>query len=223
LSTVPRWAIAAITVGIVALAILVAVPDVDLAVSGWFHQAGEGFPLARLPLFLFVMKALPDLAIGAAVVALGLGIAAHFRHRVWLGVTPRIAAFLTLSLIIGPGLVVNTLLKDNWGRARPHQITEFGGSAHFSPAVMIADQCNRNCSFPSGHGALAFWLIAIAMVVPMKWRAPAMVLALIMAALVGAMRIAQGGHFLSDVIASALIVGVVNIALKILILDRPTR
>ncbi len=136
--------------------------------------------------------------------------------------TPRIASFLALSLIIGPGLLVNTLFKDNWGRARPHQILEFGGSAHFTPAAVLADQCTRNCSFPSGHGALAFWLMAVALVVPARWRVLAMTIAVIIGFLVGAMRIAQGGHFLSDVVAAALIVVLVNEALKILILDRRT-
>jgi lipid A 4'-phosphatase len=125
-------------------------------------------------------------------------------------------------LALGPGLVVNTILKDHWGRARPHQILVFGGDAHFTPAVLMADQCARNCSFPSGHAALGFWLVAVAMVVPPRWRCLAMGCALAIGALVGAMRIAQGAHFLSDVIAAALIVVGINCLLGRLILGRET-
>jgi lipid A 4'-phosphatase len=215
-----RW-LAAIGLLAVALAALVIFPGADLVVSGWFYRPDGGFTLARLPLFLFLMKAISDLSVVVTVVALLLGLWARFKGRVWLGVTPRIAAFLAASLIIGPGLIVNTLFKDNWGRARPHQILEFGGTAHFTPAVLPADQCYRNCSFPSGHGALAMWLIAFAMVAPPRWRTPAMVATIIVGILISAMRIVQGGHFLSDTVASALIVVAVNLILYRLIFMRP--
>ncbi len=212
-----------VAINAVGFIVLILVPNIDLGVSRLFYVPGEGFPLARLPLFLFLMSALSDITVGVTAIALVLGVAALVRKRVWLGVTPRIAAFLTLSLIIGPGLIVNTLFKDNWGRARPHQIVEFGGQAHFSPAAFLSDQCIKNCSFPSGHGALAFWLTAFALVSPPRWRGPAMAAALTIGVLIGAMRVAQGGHFLSDTIASALIAVVVNWILKILVLDRPQR
>jgi lipid A 4'-phosphatase len=223
LTSVSRWAVGAIVLAAVAFVLLILFPGADLAVSGWFYEPGVGFPLARLPLFLVLMKALSYAAIGVTVAALLLGIAAAIRRRTWLGVTPPIAAFLTLSLVIGPGLVVNTLFKDQWGRARPHQIAEFGGAAHFTPAAILSDQCNKNCSFPSGHAALAFWLVAFALVTPPRWRPLAMTGALTVGFLIGAMRIAQGGHFLSDVIAAALIVIVINWILKMLILGRSTR
>lgn len=206
--------------GAIALAVLVVFPAPDLAVSSWFYAPGSGFPLAGLPLFQFVMRALPDLAIGATILAVVLGLAAWASGRVWAGITPRIALFLGSSLAIGPGLLVNTLLKDHWGRARPHQILDFGGTAHFSPAVLISDQCARNCAFPSGHAALGFWLVAFAAVVPDRWKMPTYSAALTIGLLVGAMRIAQGAHFLSDVIAAALLVVGVNHLLKKLILDR---
>jgi lipid A 4'-phosphatase len=214
----PGTALAA--AGAIALAALIVFPAPDLAVSSWFYEPGSGFPLAGLPLFQFVMRALPDLAIGATILAVLLGLAAWASGRVWAGVTPRIALFLGSSLAIGPGLLVNTLLKDHWGRARPHQILDFGGTAHFSPAVLLSDQCARNCAFPSGHAALGFWLIAFAAVVPERGRMPTFVAAMAIGVLVGMMRIAQGAHFLSDVIAAALLVAGVNYLLKKLILDR---
>jgi len=210
---------AGIAVGVVALALLELVPAIDLDVAGWFYRPGVGFPLAPLPLFRFAMAALPIAAIGGTVVA-GLLAAASVPRRRSLGVTPRQAVFLALSLALGPGVLVNAVLKDHWGRARPHQILEFGGAAHFTPVLDLADQCDRNCSFPSGHGALGFWLIAFAILVPDRWKLAASILAMIIGILVGIMRIAQGAHFLSDVVAAAVLVFFVNICLKRLIIGR---
>ncbi len=204
-------------VALVLLLVTMVFPQIDLAVAGLTYVPAQGFPLAHLPFFVFVMKALPDVAIGATVGAAILGIVASLRGRTLAGVTPRIALFLVSSLALGPGLVVNTILKDHWGRARPHQIVEFGGAAHFSPAVLLADQCTRNCSFPSGHAALGFWLVAFAMVLPPRWRRIGMTIAVGIGVLVGAMRIAQGAHFLSDVIAAAIIVIGINYLLARLI------
>ena len=44
------------------------------------------------------------------------------------GVPGRAAVFLVLSLLLGPGLLVNVILKDNWGRPRPGSVVEFGGT-----------------------------------------------------------------------------------------------
>lgn len=208
---------------IAALLLLILFPAIDLAASTVFYRPGEGFPLEHEPLFRLVMKGLPDIVIGATVVAAVLGLVAAISGRVWFSATPRRALYLLVSLIIGPGLLVNTLFKDHWGRARPHQIVEFGGTTHFSPAFLLSDQCVRNCSFASGHAALAFWVIAFALLAPARWRPWAVAGALATGALVGLMRIAQGAHFLSDVLAAAILVVGVNLILKRLILDPKMR
>ncbi len=64
--------------------------------------------------------------------------------------------FLIAVLAIGPGLVANVMLKDNWGRARPRQVVEFGGTKHFTPPLVPARECARNCSFVSGEASSAF-------------------------------------------------------------------
>ena len=47
-------------------------------------------------------------------------------------ISGRAAVFLILSYALGPGLLVNVALKDNWGRPRPVHITHFGGDKRFS-------------------------------------------------------------------------------------------
>ena len=209
-----RGGLVAFGLAVAALLVLEAFPAIDLAVSGWFAAPGGGFPLHELPLFRGVMKGLPWALIGAAVVVAVLGLAALATRGTFLGVTPNVAAYVVASLALGPGLIVNTVLKDHWGRARPVQIANFGGTAHFTPPLVLAHQCARNCSFPSGHAALGFWVIAFALLAPPRWRPLAVAAALLVGALVGLMRIAQGAHFLSDVLAAGILVVGLTVTLK---------
>ncbi|HBH49073.1 MAG TPA: PAP2 family protein, partial [Bacteroidales bacterium] len=39
----------------------------------------------------------------------------------------RWALMMILTIVLGPGLLVNATFKDNWGRPRPNEIVEFGG------------------------------------------------------------------------------------------------
>jgi lipid A 4'-phosphatase len=211
-----RAILAALSVA--ALLLLDLFPGIDLRVSGWFYRSDAGFPLASLPLFSLAMKGLPLLEIGGAILIGALGVAALIKRHAQFGITPRLALYIVSSLVIGPGLLANSVFKDHWGRARPHQIIEFGGVAHFTPVLELADQCTRNCSFPSGHGALGFWTITLVALVPEKWRNRALAGAIAVGVAIGLMRIAQGGHYLSDVVAAAILVVAVNWTLKYLIL-----
>jgi lipid A 4'-phosphatase len=193
-----------------AMALLVALPQVDIAVSSWFYDpayggGAGGFP-ARVAAFPeWIRRDMPTwLFLAPAAVAL-LWLAGEVRRRPVLGVTRRVTLYILLSLALGPGLVVNVVLKDNWGRPRPSTIQEFGGANTYVRALVPSKQCDENCSFASGHGALGFWPVAPALLVRGRWRRPALAAALAFGALVGGVRIAQGGHFLSDVIAAAII------------------
>ena len=112
--------------------------------------------------------------------------------------------FLALSMAIGPGLVVNLGLKDHWHRPRPVQVREFGGPWEFRPFWARDGECRTNCSFVSGEASSAFWLVAPASLAPPPFRGLAVAAAL--GAGVGAslLRMAFGGHFLSDVVFAAL-------------------
>ncbi|MBV5325687.1 MAG: phosphatase PAP2 family protein, partial [Rhodospirillaceae bacterium] len=165
------------------------------------------FILRNHPLGEFVRKTLPIILFALAGLVAVTGGVSRWRGRAVAGISPRVAIFVVVSLALGPGLVVNTVLKDNWGRPRPSTVTEFGGPHAHVPVLIPSDQCSDNCSFPSGHAALGFWVLAFALVAPPPWRRPAIFGALGFGALVGAVRIAQGGHFLSDVISSGVIVG----------------
>lgn len=108
--------------------------------------------------------------------------------------------FLLLVLLLVPGLIVNIGLKDNsFGRPRPVHIEQFGGDAQFAPAFTYSGQCAKNCSFVSGHAAIATFFIAFAWILGSR---RLFLLGMTVGALVGLVRIVQGGHFLSDVVFS---------------------
>ncbi len=108
-------------------------------------------------------------------------------------------------MAIGPGLVVNLGLKDHAHRPRPIQTTEFGGPFEFRPWYRFDGACRTNCSFVSGEGAEAFWMVAPASLAPPPLQAPAVAGALLFGVLTSLLRMAFGGHYLSDVILAALV------------------
>ncbi len=200
------------------LAVFVAFPSIDLVVSGWFFVDGRFF-LRHYSWFEFVRAAVPPLTLGCMLFAALLGIAAKVFREPFFGIEPRTAVYLLVSLAIGPGLLANSLLKEHWGRARPSALMTFGGDRAFTPALVMSDQCTHNCSFVSGHAALAFWTVAFALLIRQPWRRMAVAATLLYGFLVGFVRVAQGSHFLSDVVfAAALSVGVVYILHRLILL-----
>jgi lipid A 4'-phosphatase len=166
-------------------------PRLDILVSSWFYQPGSGFFLAREPLVRFSYKLFANLHLYVLPLLLGLLIWQKFKQK-----PTGSGWFLLLALLLGPGLLVNTVFKEEWGRARPREVVEFGGSQEFSGAFVISNQCATNCSFVSGHAAMGFYLLALAWVLRRYW----LWLGLLLGSVVGLGRLLQGGHFLSDVI-----------------------
>ena len=120
-------------------------------------------------------------------------------------VDPRAPIFLLSTLIIGPGLIVNAILKDHWGRPRPIQVDVFGGDAPYVPVWRMTDYCTSNCSFVSGEASSALWLLALVFLAPPILKRPLTAILLALAAALSLNRIAFGGHFLSDTVLSWLI------------------
>lgn len=182
-------------------------PGIDLSVSRLFYDSAQGFFLADwLPVRViegtvpWTVRAMIALA---AVAILWLAVL----HRPLWRLDRKALIFLITAMVVGPGLIANTVLKDHWGRARPYQIVEFGGARQFTPAPVPAEQCERNCAFVSGHAAVGFALVGFALLLPFGGRRKAAIAAALgFGALVGFARIAAGRHFLSDVVYAGLIV-----------------
>jgi lipid A 4'-phosphatase len=117
----------------------------------------------------------------------------------------RAALFLIATMALGPGILTNLVLKDHWGRARPIDITELGGTFRFTPWWDPRGECPNNCSFVAGEPSGAFWTLAPAALAPPQWRIVAYGAALTFGAAVGLLRIAGGGHFFTDVVFSGVL------------------
>jgi lipid A 4'-phosphatase len=118
----------------------------------------------------------------------------------------RAALLMLVTLALGPGLLANLVLKDHWGRARPLDVTEFGGTYPFIPWWDARGDCRDNCSFVAGEPSGVFWTLAPAALTPPQWRLLAYGGALAFGAAVGLLRIAGGGHFFTDVIFAGVFV-----------------
>ena len=117
--------------------------------------------------------------------------------------------YLGLTSLIGPLLVSNIILKNNWGRARPRQVEEFGGKMDYSLPLQLSDQCQTNCSFVAGEPSSMFMIfISLAFIVSTR-RYWFVGLALVLGSLSGLMRMGQGGHFFSDVVFAGLFMAMV--------------
>lgn len=194
-------------------------PALDLHVSAVFFD-GEAFPAARSP----TLDALRHAVWNATIIATLAGLLAWL---VWLAlgwrarVAPRVLGYPVALMVLGPGLVVNGILKTHWGRARPADVVPFGGEAAFTPPFEIAGECARNCSFVSGEGAGAVALALGLGALTDSTRARIALTAL--AALASLLRVAKGRHFLSDVIFGAFLMAFLAILLYRLMRIGPAR
>jgi membrane-associated PAP2 superfamily phosphatase len=194
----------------------------DLAASDAFRVDCCSWPLAdRAP-----WRQLYRYGVLAGVV-LAAGAMATFTLSYWyparLGALRRPALFLVLAAALGPGLVVNVLLKDHWGRPRPREVVELGGQERFLP-VWAKGSDPQAKSFPCGHCAMGFYLAVPYLVLKRRRRRLAFaVLAggTAYGAAMGVARMMAGGHFLSDVVWAAGMTWLVALALlRALRLDR---
>jgi len=199
-----------VILGIVTGLVFAVDPALDLEVAAFFRDVAARPDVGRLFPAIEVVRDLGPVALLAAIgpAAISLTIKA-VRPKSPTLVSSRAALFLILSLAIGPGLLVNGLLKEGWGRPRPGMVTEFGGDHVFRPWWDPRGTCDSNCSFVSGETSSAVWMTAPAMLAPPAWRAAAVGGALLYGTTIAAVRLLAGGHFLSDVIFAGIFTGLV--------------
>jgi lipid A 4'-phosphatase len=140
-----------------------------------------------------------------------------FKRR-WCGIDGKRVSYLLLVLIVGAGLIVNVTLKDNFGRARPRDVAEFGGTKQFTPAFVVSRECTSNCSFSSGDGAAGFFSLALALA--LSKRRSLFIAGLALGVLVSFARISSGAHFFSDTVVSFFVMlGVADVLYYYVVLN----
>lgn len=212
----------ALTIAVAAVVFLV-FPQLDLALSAYFYEQGVGFPLRKnlvLQVIYYSVR-VATLTTACTLVILAMARVRGWRHPLlasFHSLTGRHIAFLLVTVTLGPGLVVHQGIKEYYGRARPVNIEQFGGEKHYTPPFVRSDAGEK--SFVSGHAAMSFWFTAFGLVAAGVWRKRLYGAGLAFGTLASATRVAQGGHFLSDVVFGALVVLLLNHLLAVWMLKR---
>ncbi len=203
--------------GFLLSAVFASWPGLDPWAAALFYS-GDGFPLGATGFARGLRAAYRILVWGSFLIVAWLLLNRLARGGA-MRVPPRVWLFALGTWVLGAGLLVNALFKDHWGRARPDETTLFGGEGLFTGPFAIAGQCARNCSFASGEGAGAAALACV--VIALFWpalrgprdRAGALAGLALFALGVMFVRMAPGRHFLSDLLFSFVLVGLVAMAL----------
>jgi len=202
-----RWQPEAICLVSVALltTLVFASGTLDIAAARLFFHAGDAdhWPLAhQLPWrgLYHAASWITASLITAGLGALALSLARSRRH--WRAP----AMLVLLTVVIGPGLLGNLVLKDHWQHPRPRDVQELGGTLRYVPAPLIGRE--GGASFPCGHCTVGFlyglgWWIWRGR--RPRWAQASLATGLAVGMLLGLGRMAAGAHFLSDIIWSALL------------------
>lgn len=196
-----------------ALAVYAKFPAVDLIVSSRYFDAARGlFIHAQDPLVLLLYDWTPPIGRGLALLAAlhallaplianALQAAGHTEAaRRCRGPWRHVSTVFLCAALLGPGLIIEGVFKNTMGRPRPVQVDAFGGTQPFQGPFERGDNPDAHRSFCSSHAAAGFALMGLGLTCGPVWRRRWFLIGLVSGAVIGAGRIMQGGHFLSDVI-----------------------
>ncbi len=113
------------------------------------------------------------------------------------------ALYIVMVIALGPGLVVNLVFKDHWGRPRPVHINGFGGQYAYVPPLLKGHTDDK--SFPCGHCTIGYMFFALYFL-SRKRKRFYLTLSLVFAVMMALARMSAGGHFVSDVLWSGYLV-----------------
>jgi membrane-associated PAP2 superfamily phosphatase len=200
-----RWRELIILLGLVCLTTPIFwLSDLDLKVAALFYQSSEGnspWPWKELWLWRFLYDYAYSFTIIALIGALITIAVTCFLPK--FQELRRPAIYLLLVIALGPGLVVNLVFKDHWGRPRPSHMTEFGGHHNYIPPLQLGHTNEK--SFTCGHCSVGFMFFALYFL-SRKRKAFYLALTVILGLTLGLTRMSMGGHFLSDILWSGYLV-----------------
>jgi membrane-associated PAP2 superfamily phosphatase len=181
-------------------------PELDLKLAALFYDPEtRAFPLKLNAYAALARDGAMWICWGMALPTIVALVVKFIRPDRRLMISGRAIAFLLLTLSLSAGVLTNFTFKSYWGRPRPVVVTEFGGDLPFVAWWDPRGGCGRNCSFFSGEGATAFWTLAPAALTPPAWRPLAYAAATLFGIVTSGLRMAFGGHFLTDVAAAGLV------------------
>ena len=174
--------------------------NLDIKLEHYFYSPEKGWMLQYKPVWDFIYRfgIFPGYIL--AFCGLILISASYWNHK-FLHYR-KISLVLVFTIIMGPGVLVNLVLKDHTGRPRPREITEFGGTDNFLCVCDIGKN-NEGKSFPCGHCSMGFYLAIPYLFYRKRKKTVAytfLFTGIAYGLLIGIARMMAGGHFASDVI-----------------------
>lgn len=195
-------------VGVLVLAVLTSlifwVSDLDIRVASWFYypeNPDQPWPLKQLAFVKVMFDYAFEFLVTLSILALFIFLASFFNPfcKTWRYK----ALYVVLLVALGPGLVVNLIFKDHWGRPRPVHIQEFGGQYQYIPPGKMGNTPDK--SFVCGHCSVGYAFFAVYFLAQ-NHKLIYFLLTLAFAWSMGFTRMAAGGHFISDVLWSGYLV-----------------
>jgi len=199
-------------------------PILDFSIAQYFYTLGTGnvehFVSNPIVDFIYDWGNIPAHIVFASAMILFF---VSFFVTKWKKWRPQ-ALLLILVLAVGAGFLTNIILKDHWGRPRPKQLEAFGGDREFRAFYnpdFYSHRSDYYKSFPCGHCTSGFFFLAFVAIgrriQNRRVELAGWILGLGFGIILGLTRIAQGGHFLSDVLMGGLLMWLVIYAFDRLI------
>lgn len=184
---------------------------IDLSVAQTYYEIGlrGGQDFTDYAFFRFLYRFGPWPGLFVFFLSIPVLAGSFFITRLKRYRRPALCLFFTMA--IGSGLFVHAVFKDHWGRPRPKQVIEFGGHQQFRPFYKpnFFHQPEPSKSFPCGHCSTGFYFFSLALILRRigehRYSVLVFFATLFLGGVIGWARMAQGGHFFSDVVMAGLI------------------
>jgi len=178
----------------------------DVALQRFFYSPEKGWMLQfhRFWDFIYRFGIFPGYFLafaGLVMITLSYWNVKYINYR-------KASMVIIFTMVVGPGIIVNLVLKDHTGRPRPREITEFGGTEQFI-CVCEKGATNEGKSFPCGHCSMGFYLAIPYLFLRKRKKVLAysvLALGVGYGVIIGIARMMAGGHFASDVLWAGLLV-----------------
>ena len=170
------------------------IENVDVKLSSLFFTENQGWSGKNsiIQFLFYKLGAVPGLLLATASIFFILSGNDKNKHA-------KLALF---AFILGPGVLVNGLLKVWNERPRPRQIIQFEGKENFLYPLSKWNYSPDKQSFPSGHASIAFYTALTGLLFFKQHATKIFFTGIGFGIFMGIARVSVGGHFLTDILGS---------------------
>lgn len=196
--------------------------NVDITIAQFFYDSEQGWYLQEENpwIWLYEYGTIPGLLF--TLFSLFGIFWSHLAPRRIEWKKPCLIVFLTS--VLGAGLLVNAILKENTGKPRPRQIQTFGGPWEYQKTFDLGIP-GKGHSFPCGHCTMGYIFVTLIYFRSQIGKIAYLgaTLGLFYGLLMSVTRIIQGAHFASDAFWSLGIILMLSNLLSLTISEEPKR